>query len=112
MRFCTVVVVDVDQTSQAHLAQARGCKARNRAGRSRELGLQEAVALGIGGTVGGGILVLVGATERLAGPAMVLAFVVAFVPSLATSAPVPVELSFFTPQVVRPRGRVVKAVAS
>lgn len=44
----------------------------------RELGLREAVALGIGGTVGGGIFVLVGVAGGLAGPAALLAFGLAF----------------------------------
>lgn len=44
----------------------------------RVLGLQEAVALGIGGTIGGGVFVLVGVGAGLAGPGMLLAFLLAF----------------------------------
>ena len=51
------------------------------------LGLREAVALGIGGTVGGGIFVLVGATAGMAGPAALLAYLLAFVASLAIALP-------------------------
>jgi len=51
------------------------------------LGLREAVALGIGGTVGGGIFVLVGATAGTAGPAALLAYLLAFVASLAIALP-------------------------
>src|SRR6266540_575343 len=53
----------------------------------RELGLREAVALGIGGTVGGGIFVLVGAAAGLAGPAALVAFLVAFVAALVIALP-------------------------
>jgi APA family basic amino acid/polyamine antiporter len=53
----------------------------------RMLGLREAVALGIGGTVGGGIFVLVGATAGMAGPAALLAYLLAFVASLAIALP-------------------------
>jgi APA family basic amino acid/polyamine antiporter len=56
-------------------------------GLRRELGLREAVALGIGGTVGGGIFVLIGVAAGLAGPAALLAFVLAFVASLAIALP-------------------------
>ena len=56
-------------------------------GLRRELGLREAVALGVGGTVGGGIFVLVGAAAGLAGPAALLAFVLAFGASLAIALP-------------------------
>jgi basic amino acid/polyamine antiporter, APA family len=44
----------------------------------RVLTLREAVALGIGGTIGGGIFVLVGAAAGRAGPGALLAFVLAF----------------------------------
>src|SRR6266536_1748315 len=44
----------------------------------RVLTLREAVALGIGGTIGGGIFVLVGAEAGRAGPGALLAFVLAF----------------------------------
>ena len=53
----------------------------------RMLGLREAVALGIGGTVGGGIFVLVGAAAGTAGPAAVLAYLLAFAASLAIALP-------------------------
>lgn len=44
----------------------------------RELGLRQALALGVGGTVGGGIFVLVGVAGRLAGPAALVSFGLAF----------------------------------
>ena len=44
----------------------------------RVLSLREAVALGVGGTIGGGIFVLVGAAAGRAGPGALLAFVLAF----------------------------------
>jgi APA family basic amino acid/polyamine antiporter len=53
----------------------------------RALGLREAVALGIGGTVGGGIFVLIGVTAGIAGPATLVAFVVAFTASLLIALP-------------------------
>lgn len=53
----------------------------------RELGLREAVALGIGGTVGGGIYVLVGAAAGRAGPAALLAFALAFLAALLIALP-------------------------
>ncbi len=53
----------------------------------RELGLREAVALGIGGTVGGGIFVLVGAAAGLAGPAALVAFLAAFAAALVIALP-------------------------
>jgi APA family basic amino acid/polyamine antiporter len=53
----------------------------------RMLGLREAVALGIGGTVGGGIFVLVGAAAGTAGPAALLAYLLAFTASLAIALP-------------------------
>jgi APA family basic amino acid/polyamine antiporter len=51
------------------------------------LGLREAVTLGIGGTVGGGIFVLVGTAAGAAGPAALLAYLLAFVASLAIALP-------------------------
>jgi len=51
----------------------------------RVLTLREAVALGIGGTIGGGIFVLVGAAAGRAGPGALLAFVLAFGVSLLNS---------------------------
>jgi len=56
-------------------------------GLRRELGLREAVALGIGGTVGGGIYVLVGAAAGRAGPAVLVAFALAFVAALLIALP-------------------------
>jgi APA family basic amino acid/polyamine antiporter len=53
----------------------------------RELGLREAVAIGVGGTVGGGIFVLVGVAAGLAGPAALLAFVLAFGACMAIALP-------------------------
>lgn len=53
----------------------------------RALGLRGAVALGVGGTIGGGIFVLVGHTAALAGPAALLAFGLAFVASLLIALP-------------------------
>jgi basic amino acid/polyamine antiporter, APA family len=53
----------------------------------RELGLREAVAIGIGGTVGGGIFVLVGVAGGKAGPAALVAFSLAFMASLAIALP-------------------------
>ena len=43
----------------------------------RKLGLGQAVALGVGGTLGGGIFVLVGSADGQAGPRVLLAFVIA-----------------------------------
>src|ERR1051326_422912 len=40
----------------------------------RVLALREAVALGVGGTIGGGIFVLVGAAAGRAGPGALIAF--------------------------------------
>ena len=54
----------------------------------RVLTLREAVALGVGGTIGGGIFVLVGAAAGRAGPGALLAFVLAqrhFVNSIASA---------------------------
>jgi len=56
-------------------------------GLRRELGLREAVALGIGGTVGGGIFVLVGTAAALAGPAALVAFLMAFAAALGIALP-------------------------
>jgi basic amino acid/polyamine antiporter, APA family len=53
----------------------------------RVLTLREAVALGIGGTIGGGIFVLVGAAAGRAGPGALLAFVLAFGMSLLIALP-------------------------
>src|SRR6266702_4328529 len=53
----------------------------------RVLKLREAVALGVGGTIGGGIFVLVGAAAGRAGPGALLAFVLAFAVSLLIALP-------------------------
>jgi basic amino acid/polyamine antiporter, APA family len=53
----------------------------------RELGLREAVAIGVGGTVGGGIFVLVGQAAGLAGPAALLAFLLAFAVAMVIALP-------------------------
>src|SRR5947208_12423023 len=53
----------------------------------RVLTLREAVALGVGGTIGGGIFVLVGAAAGRAGPGALLAFVLAFGVSLLIALP-------------------------
>jgi APA family basic amino acid/polyamine antiporter len=45
----------------------------------RELGLRDALSVGVGGTIGGGIFVLVGLAARDAGPAALLSFGLAFV---------------------------------
>jgi APA family basic amino acid/polyamine antiporter len=47
-------------------------------GLRRALGLPQAVGLGIGGTVGGGIFVLVGEAAGASGPAALIAFAIAF----------------------------------
>jgi APA family basic amino acid/polyamine antiporter len=53
----------------------------------RTLGLGSAVALGVGGTVGGGVYVLVGAAAGEAGPAALVAFALAFLASLLIAFP-------------------------
>jgi basic amino acid/polyamine antiporter, APA family len=53
----------------------------------RQLGLREGVAIGIGGTVGGGIFVLVGVACGQAGPAVLIVFLLAFVASLLIALP-------------------------
>src|SRR2546425_7594881 len=53
----------------------------------RMLTLREAVAIGVGGTIGGGIFVLVGAAAGRAGPGTLLAFVLAFGISLLIALP-------------------------
>jgi APA family basic amino acid/polyamine antiporter len=53
----------------------------------RVLNLREAVALGIGGTIGGGIFVLVGTAIGQAGPGAVLSFALAFLASLLIALP-------------------------
>jgi APA family basic amino acid/polyamine antiporter len=51
------------------------------------LGLREAVALGIGGTIGGGIFVLVGTAVGAAGPGALLSFGIAFLAALMIALP-------------------------
>ena len=53
----------------------------------RSLGLRAAVALGVGGTIGGGIFVLIGNAAMLAGPSALLAFGLAFVVALLIALP-------------------------
>src|SRR2546429_4582209 len=53
----------------------------------RVLTLREAVGLGVGGTIGGGIFVLVGAAAGRAGPGALLAFALAFCVSLLIALP-------------------------
>ncbi|HLI06864.1 MAG TPA: amino acid permease [Ktedonobacteraceae bacterium] len=53
----------------------------------RVLNLREAVALGVGGTIGGGIFVLIGVAAGRAGPAALLSFVLAFCASLLIALP-------------------------
>ncbi|MGI6854984.1 APC family permease [Mesorhizobium sp. 1B3] len=53
----------------------------------RALGLREAIGIGVGGTIGGGIFVLVGGAAGLAGPAALLAFGLAFLASLLIALP-------------------------
>jgi APA family basic amino acid/polyamine antiporter len=53
----------------------------------RELTLSQAIALGIGGTVGGGIYVLTGAMADQAGPAALAAFGIGFACSLLIALP-------------------------
>src|SRR5947208_14867040 len=55
----------------------------------RGLTLREAVALGVGGTIGGGIFVLVGAAAGRAGPGTLLSFALAFGMSLLIALPCP-----------------------
>jgi basic amino acid/polyamine antiporter, APA family len=53
----------------------------------RALGLREAVTLGVGGTIGGGIFVLVGTAVGEAGPAAAAAFVLAFAAAVLIALP-------------------------
>ncbi|WP_103349536.1 APC family permease [Amycolatopsis sp. CA-128772] len=49
----------------------------------RKIGMREATAIGVGGVVGAGIFVLSGTASALAGPAVIVAFVLAFLSSLS-----------------------------
>lgn len=72
-------------------------KDQNGSGLRRALGLREAVALGVGGTIGGGIFVLVGEAAGTAGPGVLISFVLAFLASLLIALPY-AELSCRYPQ--------------
>lgn len=48
----------------------------------KQIGVKEAVSLGIGGVIGAGIFVLSGVASGKAGPAVVLSFVLAFIASM------------------------------
>src|SRR5437016_8368777 len=60
---------------------------RGSRGLRRVLTLREAIALGVGGTIGGGIFVLVGAAAGRAGPGTLLSFLLAFGISLLIALP-------------------------
>lgn len=53
----------------------------------RELGLRDAVALGVGGTIGGGVFVLVGVAAGAAGPGALVSFALAFAAALTIALP-------------------------
>jgi basic amino acid/polyamine antiporter, APA family len=53
----------------------------------RVIGLRDAITLGVGGTIGGGVFVLIGAAAEVAGPAVLLSFLLAFVASLLIAMP-------------------------
>src|SRR5690606_37408499 len=78
-----ITVQEVGMATPAMCKQAGPPRAQLR----RALGLRGAVALGVGGTIGGGIFVLVGHTAALAGPAALLAFGLAFIASLLIALP-------------------------
>jgi basic amino acid/polyamine antiporter, APA family len=69
------------------VTDAEGAQRRPTVQLRRELGLREAVAIGVGGTVGGGIFVLVGVAAGLAGPAALLAFLLAFAVAMVVALP-------------------------
>jgi len=48
----------------------------------KSLGLSEAIALGVGGTIGGGVFVLIGIAAGQAGPGVILSFILAFTASV------------------------------
>jgi APA family basic amino acid/polyamine antiporter len=73
------------QVPQAFPGREEGAPAR--IGLRRDMGLGEAVALGVGGTIGGGIFVLVGSAAGAAGPGALIAFGLAFLASLAIAVP-------------------------
>src|SRR5256884_9763183 len=72
---------DVKQKSQGVPPEQSSHKLR------RVLTLREAAALGVGGTIGGGIFVLVGAAAGRAGPGTLLSFLLAFGISLLIALP-------------------------
>jgi APA family basic amino acid/polyamine antiporter len=53
----------------------------------RSLGLRQAVAVGVGGTIGGGIFLLVGAAAGAAGPAALAGFALAFLAAALIALP-------------------------
>jgi basic amino acid/polyamine antiporter, APA family len=53
----------------------------------RSLGLRQAVAMGVGGTIGGGIFLLVGAAAGVAGPAALVGFALAFLAAALIALP-------------------------
>jgi len=73
--------------SMRHAREVAATTDPQRTALRRELGLRGAVALGIGGTVGGGVYVLVGAAAGEAGPGALLAFALAFLTSLLIALP-------------------------
>lgn len=73
------------QVPQASPGREEGAPAR--IALRRGMGLGEAVALGVGGTIGGGIFVLVGSAAGAAGPGALIAFGLAFLASLAIAVP-------------------------
>jgi APA family basic amino acid/polyamine antiporter len=72
---------DVEQNTTGMVSKQEGQQLR------RVLTLRAAVALGIGGTIGGGIFVLVGVAAGRAGPGVLLSFMLAFGLSLLIALP-------------------------
>lgn len=71
----------------AHDRLVRCSDSQGPAGLRRRLDLRGAVGLGVGGTIGGGIYVLVGRAVGEAGPAALLSFILAFGASLLIALP-------------------------